>query len=364
MKAWRLHGLGDMRLEEVPDPEIRAGWVIIKVRVLQISVTEVAALRGHLNPEGIKELLRKHGPTQRFGHELAGEVVDVGQGVSSLKVGDRVALVHGIVPCGQCRFCQMGKRRECSEAISGANIPGGLAEYMARPAQAFVTLPDSIDFHEGACFQPLVAAFDSVDTSGMKSGDTVVVLGYGCLGRGVAQIAKALGASRIIVTARRPVSVELAYKLGADHAINVQETDPVEEVMKLTDGLGAEVVFDTAAGPTTEGLSGTATLDQAFRMARKGGKIAECSLIPDSSQMSLSLLQERELSLIFQDSAHTGMDNAKLDSMVNLVATGAVQLKPAITHILRGLEEIPLAFEIAGNKGKYDAINPAQVVLE
>ena len=134
--------------------------------------------------------------------------------------------------------------------------------------------------------------------------------------------------------------------------------DPVETIRDLTGG-GADIVFECAGGSPKQGLAGTQTLMQAVDSVRSGGKIVGVSWFGAPFEIDIDTLRERSLRYIFPDISTV----QHLEHTVRLVASGRVRLKPAITHVLEGIDQVPLAFEITANKGRFQAINPAQVMM-
>ncbi|MFH1486675.1 MAG: zinc-binding dehydrogenase [Chloroflexota bacterium] len=366
MKAWRVYAVGDMRLDEVAEPRAEPGWVVVKVKVVQPSVTEVVRFHGHAarRVEKFKKLIEEKAPVQLFGHEYSGEVVEVGAGVTSLKKGDRVAAEKSAVPCGKCSFCLSGLRSECRNVLNvGQQIPGCFAEYAALPAEVLVKMPDTMSYHEGACFQSLVACVGATEVAQIQMGDTVVFLGQGAVGMGTMQIARVAGAGVIITTARRKRSLMLSKRLGADFTINAAETDPVEAIMELTGGLGADIVFETAGGSPSEGLSGFDTLRQAIKVVRRGGKIVQVANITEPLEFRPSDITDKKVRYLPPFMFFDDIAPKPRDYLVHLMATKRIQVEPTITHKLHGLDKTLEAFEITGNKAHYDAVNPAQVVV-
>jgi threonine dehydrogenase-like Zn-dependent dehydrogenase len=179
-------------------------------------------------------------------------------------------------------------------------------------------------------------------------------MGFECM-----QVARNCGAGRIITVDVREEACQKSLELGADTSINAKQEDPVAAIRDLTEGNGADVVFECAGGSPRQGLSGSQTLTQAIDAVRSGGKIIGVSWFGEPFPLDIDLLRERSLRYLFPDISTA----AHLEHTVRLVASGRVQLKPMITHILPGIESVPQAFEITANKGKYKAISPAQVVL-
>jgi threonine dehydrogenase-like Zn-dependent dehydrogenase len=218
MKAWRLHDWGDMRLDEVPEPAPPPGWVKLRIRVVQPSITETLLFRGHRTyGRGLIEKALAAGPFQAFGHEFSGEVVEVGAGVAALRRGDRVA-ARGSHPDG----------------IVGFDYPGAFAEYGVFPESLLAVLPDHVSDGEGAAIQPLSDAVAAVHAAGIRLGDVVAVIGQGSMGLASLQTARAAGAGLVIAVARREAVLAVSRSVGADVAIDASRDDPVAEVLALT----------------------------------------------------------------------------------------------------------------------------------
>ncbi|MBI2957295.1 MAG: alcohol dehydrogenase catalytic domain-containing protein [Chloroflexi bacterium] len=304
MKAWRLFALGDHRLVEAPVPAVGEGSVLIRVRVVQPSVTDAEVIKGDAFSSRTLQRLAASGFLQ-LGHEYCGQVVEVGKGVVSLKVGDRVSSATGNVHCGRCAMCLSGKYAEClSPHHIGGDIPGAFAEYMCLPELGAVRMPDGPTDNEVAAFQPLCACLASVRSAGIRMGDSVLVLGQGAVGLGVLQAAKLAGAGLLIAVARRPESLALSRKYGADITINATETDVVREVLAATGGHGVDVAFEAAGGSPAHGLSGFATLLQALQSVRPEGTVVQAAILVGTLELNTDLLKARRVRYI-QPEANT-----------------------------------------------------------
>lgn len=361
MKAWLTYEFDDMRLEDVPMPKAEPGWVVCKVRQLELSVTEVAEFHGLPVPshDNIKRLLAEKAPRQLWGHEFSGDVVELGAGVTNVKLGDRV-FYHRGVPCGSCNYCLAGMTQYCRSAISvSEDTPGCLAEYFPIPANTIVAVPPSMSDKEVCAMQPLVSIMGSVQSTGIELGDTVVVIGQGPMGLNCMQVARVAGAGKVIAIARRDPVLAVSKQLGADITINATKTDPVKEVLEITNGLGCDVVFECAGGSKDQGHAGTDTFVQGLEMLRNEGRIIEIGYLPNGSVVPIELIDKKGIRIIGRRYPSPRMISFAID----LVASKRVQIEPTITHVLNGIEKVPEAFEISGNKAKYGAINPAQVVL-
>lgn len=201
-----------------------------------------------------------------LGHECAGTVAAVGEGVESLKVGDRVALEPGIT-CGQCEFCKTGRYNLCPDVqfLATPPVQGCYENYIAFPENMCFKLPENISTKEGALVEPLSVGMHAANQGDVKLGDSVVILGAGCIGLVTLLACKAHGATDITVVDVIPKRLEYAMKLGATRTINGRETDAVEEVDKLTKNAGVDKVFETAGSPVT--------IQQTPYMVKNGGTI-------------------------------------------------------------------------------------------
>jgi threonine dehydrogenase-like Zn-dependent dehydrogenase len=361
VKAWRFHGFGDMRLDDVPEPVCRPGHVIAQPLCVQPSVTEAQLAFGipTLAYDAIKRRLETEAPVQLFGHEFCARVVEVGDGVTRVRPGDRVA-ARAKLPCGSCSFCLEGKNHLCRKGpIIGFQLPGCFAERALLPEIALVRVDDRISDSEAACLQSLSDSVAAVETAGIAIGNSVAIYGQGSMGLECLQIARYSGAGLIVTVDVREESCRVSRELGADVALNARGDDPVAAIQRLTGGNGADVVFECAGGSPKQGLAGTRSLMQAIESVRSGGKLVGVSWFGAPLLLDVDRLRERSLRFLFPDISTL----AHLEHTVRLVASGRVRLKPTITHVLLGLEAVPQAFEITANKGKYQAINPAQVVL-
>jgi threonine dehydrogenase-like Zn-dependent dehydrogenase len=357
MKTWRIYGAGDMRLDDVQMPEIKPGWVLVKIRMTQVAVTEVEYFHGFAGL--VEKLLEEKSPRELFGHAICGDAVEVGEGVSHIKVGDRV-IHHGRVTCNDCPLCFAGYEELFRKIpMMGIQIPGGLAEYVLLPAGSLISVPDTITDSEATATQPAISTMGAVHLTGVEMGDTVVVLGQGSMGLNATQICRVCGAGKVIGVDVRDDTLAISSQLGTDITINARETDPVESVLEITKGVGADIVFDCAGGSPKQGLSSTKTLEQAMRMVREQGKISQIAVLEPNARLDLS-------SIIMRGVQYRGLGAGSwklAQYTVDLVASKRVQLAPLVTHILEGLDKVPEAFEITGNKGKYRGINPAQVIV-
>lgn len=362
MKAWQFYGFSDFRLDDIPVPEVLPRHVLVEPLCVQPSVTEAQLAFGirTLAYDRVRRRLETEAPLQLFGHEFCARIVEIGPEVHHFRVGDRVA-ARAKLPCEQCSLCRSERTALCRRGpVIGFDQPGCFSEIAMLPEIALVRVADCISDSEAACLQSLSDSVAAVETADIQMADTVVIFGQGSMGLECLQIARISGAGLIITVDVREESCRMSRELGADHALNAGSVDVVSAVRDLTDGNGADVVIECAGGSPKQGLAGTRTLRQAVDAVRSGGKVIGVSWFGSPLELDVDLLRERSLRYLFPDISTQG----HLEHTVRLVASGRVNLRPTITHQLNGLESVPQAFEITANKGKYQAVNPAQVIIQ
>jgi threonine dehydrogenase-like Zn-dependent dehydrogenase len=361
MKAWRFHAFNDLRLDDVPEPICSPGHVLVEPLCVQPSVTEAQLAHGipTLAFDRIKRRLETEAPVQLFGHEFCARILETGPGVSRFHPGDRVA-ARAKLPCGDCPLCRTERSDLCRKGpVIGFDLPGCFSERALLPEIALVKVDDRISDSEAACLQSLSDSVAAVETAQLRMADTVAIFGQGSMGLECLQIARLSGAGLVITVDVREEACQMSRELGADHALNGRTVDAVSAIRDLTGGNGADVVFECAGGSPKQGLAGQQTLLQAVDTVRSGGKVVGVSWFGGPLHLNVDLLRERSLRYLFPDISTQG----HLEHTVRLVASGRVHLKPTITHVLPGIESVPQAFEITANKGRYKAINPAQVTM-
>ena len=362
MKAWRFYDFGDFRLDDIPVPELLPRHVLVEPLCVQPSVTEAQLAFGirTLAYDRVKKRMETDGPIQLFGHEFCARIIATGPGVQQFRVGDRVA-ARAKLPCEACPLCLSERSYLCRRGpVIGFDQPGCFSEIASLPEIALVRVDDRISDSEAACLQSLSDSIAAVETASIQMGNSVVIFGQGTMGLECLQVARISGAGLIITVDVRDESCKISRELGADYALNARNCDVVAAIRELTEGNGADIAFECAGGSPKQGLAGTASLRQAIESVRSGGKLIGVSWFGAPLELDVDLLRERSLRYLFPDIS----TKAHLEHTVRLVASGRIQVKSTITHILDGIEAVPKAFEITANKGKYQAINPAQVVMK
>jgi (R,R)-butanediol dehydrogenase/meso-butanediol dehydrogenase/diacetyl reductase len=291
MRAARWHGAGDVRIEDVDEPELsRRGDVLIDVDLATICASDLAEWRDgpHVIPVGRPHRLTGVVAPVTLGHEYVGRVREVGEGVTGLSVGDRVC-GDACLRCGRCYWCVRGEYNICEVGGSvGLHHDGAFAARLVVPDYTLAAVPTTVDDRSAAVVEPLAVSLHALRQVRMQAGDSVLVVGMGMIGAGVLMLAVALGARTVIVLEPSPSRQALAGKLGAAAVLDPRVADTRREVRQLT-GIGADVVLDCTGRPDT--------LGDAIEFSRRGGRIAICGISHEPSIVHTDRLVyfEREL---------------------------------------------------------------------
>ena len=331
MRASRLHGVRDLRLEDLLRPAAGTGQVLLKVAAVGVCGSDVHYyLHGRIGSQVVT------GPII-MGHEFAAWIAGLGPGVQDLSIGQLVA-VDPAISCGQCEPCQQGHPNLCPYVrfCGTPPIDGVFAEYTLMPADNCFPLPPEIGPVEGAMLEPLGIAIHSVDLAHLQAGATVAVLGAGPIGLLIAAVARAAGASAIYMTEPLPHRRQFALDYVASATLDPDTTDVVSEIMRLTDGRGVDVAFEAAGASDTP--------QQAAAVARIGGKVILAGIPADDTLiLNASTVRRKGLALkAVRRMKHT------YPRAIRLVQAGSVDLKPLASHHFP-LERITDAFELVAN---------------
>ena len=344
MKAAVKTEKGEFNIAEVEMPEIaQPDWVLARVRVAGICGTDLRHWRKE-EPELTGEVM---------GHELGGEIVQVGSAVKDLKPGDRV-VIETLLGDDTCDWCRVQQYNICPNLykVRMKTISRAFAKYVAGPAKKFYKLPDHVSYEEAALLDTFSVCLHAVQLSGMKLNDKVVVIGAGPIGLGQMQLAKLSGAD-VLVTDVVDGGLRIAKELGADEVVNTKTEDGYKKVMEFTNGRGAEIVFECAGGPSMP-----VTLPQATTFARIGGKVVVVGGF-DPGKIAIPLewehLQKAEIKLILSASYAFWDIYPEMKMCLDLVAKGKMNAKKLITHTF-SLDDINKAFEVAANKEETGAV--------
>ena len=321
IKAAVLHGIRDLRIEEVSMPQIsKDNDVLIKMRVAGVCGSDIHFYtHGRIGKFVVKQPLI-------LGHECGGVVAEVGKTVKHLKPGDRVALEPGIA-CGTCRFCRIGRYNLCPDVLFLAAPPvnGAYVEYMVHAAEFTYKLPDNVSLAEGAMLEPLAVGMHAAARGNVRAGDSVAILGCGPIGLMTLQAAKAYGGSLTIAVDLQDNRLEFAKKIGATYTINPGDGDVIEKIREITRGEGVDIAFETAGNPTT--------VAQTVDVVKTGGTVVLVGLGgQDVVPLNVIKMVIDEIQIATVNRYANAYERA-----IPLVAEGKINVKSLITG------EMPLA---------------------
>ena len=335
MLALRFYAPEDLRLEDVPEPTCGTDEVKIRVKNCSTCGTDVKIRKnGHQNLA----------PPRIIGHEIAGEVVEVGSGVAGdWKPGDRVQVIAA-VPCGKCHECRKGWMAVCQNQTSvGYQYDGGFAEYMIVPREVLAVdgmnrIPDGVGFAEASAAEPFACAINAQEQLGIEPGDDVVIFGAGPIGCMHVRIARGVhGAGRIILVDINSERLKMsADAVKPDVVINASEVNIVEEILKLTGGRGADVIITATPANITQ--------EQAVSMAARNGRISFFGGLPKTNPtitLDSNLVHYRQLHIHGANGSAPEHNRRALD----YIASGEVPVADLITRRIR-LRDVMDAFGI------------------
>ena len=370
MKAAVFYGERDFRVEDVAIPKIEPADILIKVKTCGICGSDL-----HAYKEGIFSR-----PGFIMGHELSGEVVEVGSQVKDIKLGDRVVplvvplsdAIKGCgtcfwctrgqpqwcptnlhKPCGECAHCKGGQFWMCEQLqrhlLIGMSRNGGYSEYVYVPDAAVninvFKIPDNLSWEEAAFIEPLWGAYRWVLMADPQPDDVAVVTGLGTIGMLVMEVLKNF-VSKVIVSEVSDKRLQLAKELGADVTINARQEDPLQKVIEIT-GIGrsfagkggglADIVMECSGAPVA--------LQQAIEMARTGGRIVVIGLFEEDVPINMNHVIHKQLNLISSFGWGTHQISKEIQGAIKLLEDGKVSVKPLISHEFP-IDKIMEAFEV------------------
>jgi 2-desacetyl-2-hydroxyethyl bacteriochlorophyllide A dehydrogenase len=328
VRAAVLTGIRQVTVDERPEPEAHPGWVVVRVESASLCGTDSHQYDGRIDT-----------PFPRVpGHDFAGRVESVGEGVEEALVGTAVA-VKPSLPCGECADCAAGRLADCKrKKLIGLWSDGCLTEKVAVPVINLVPRPDGVEAWQASLLEPLAVGLNTVDRLKILLGETVLVLGQGPIGLALTRLCALSGAGRLVVTDARdaPFSVSRAY--GATDCVNVAEVDVKQAVADLTDGTGADIVIETSGFPASSAI----VLD----VVRKEGKVAHIGWANDLPPLPVIPIMAKTLT-VFGVGGNGG--RGQYERSLELVRSGRVDLAPMVTHRF-ALADIADAFETASSK--------------
>ena len=337
MKACVLHGIGDLRYEEVSDPVPKEGEVLLKIKAAGICGSDI----GRVYSKGTY-----HFPTIP-GHEFSGEVVDLGKGADKAFLHKKAA-VFPLLPCRECDMCQVGEYASCRNYnYFGSRCDGGFAEYIAVPAWNLVTCEEDLSYEEMAMAEPAAVSLHALSRAGIQLGDSVAIFGAGAIGLMLASFARVWGADQVILMDIDEKKLEFARTAGFRYTVNNGKEGWLNNVMEITKGKGVDVAVEGAGvSPTFAGcLSTVKPQGKVVLMGNPAGKM-------ELSQNTYWEILRKQL-IVFGtwNSSYTNLKN-EWETVLNVMAGGKLDVKPFITHRFK-LKDVNSAFEMVRDKAEF-----------
>jgi len=336
MKAAVLESLDQLVVKEAPTPSAGPGELLVRVRACAVCGSDIRIFHTG-NPRVV--------PPQILGHEIAGEVVEAGEGVEGFTVGDRVA-IGADVPCGVCPLCREGHGNNCAINYAiGYQFPGGFAEYILlnRTTVNYGPvhhIPGDLSFAEAALAEPLACTINGLELCRLGVGESIVIIGAGPAGLLMAQLARHMGATRIILAQRSKGRLEVARRFNVDVLVSTTEQDLVERVREETEGRGADVVVTACASPEAQ--------MQSVQLAAMRGRINFFGGLPKgtpSITLDSNVIHYKELVVTGSHGSVPRHHRAAL----GLLTVGAVNGRDLISHTT-SLDDIRRAFELVESR--------------
>lgn len=321
-------------MEDSPMPEVGPDDVLIEIKHVTICGSDVhfytdPTYGGRIVPPILPIIL---------GHECAGVVLEIGKNVKNVAVGDRVAVEPG-AGCGTCEYCLGGRYNLCPEMDFMAAPPfhrGAFSRYVSHPAKMVFPLPDNMDTIDGALMEPLAVGMHAARRGGVQVGDTVLVMGAGCIGLMTIAAAKAMGAAKVIVSDLYENRLEGALSMGADVAINASKEDVKTRVGELTEGKGPDLIFETAGSQKTASMT--------VELIKPGGKIVMVGNVHGQTPFEFMEANNKEADVV-SVFRYVNM----YPTAIKAVSSGKIKVRDMISKTFP-FEEVAKAFECAVNE--------------
>jgi len=337
LKSLKLYGEQDIRFEEEEKPTLNHdNDVIIKIHAVGICGSDTSRY-AKLGPyvEGMV-----------FGHEMSGEIVEIGTSVNNVKVGDRVAGVPSLV-CSDlegvedCYYCKKSEYARCENlTVIGARHPGAYAQYVRLPAKNCVPIPDNVDYESASMVEPISVVLHGFYKTSITAGDTVVIVGCGNIGLIAIQVARVSGATNIIAVDIDDAALNEATDIGATHTINSMKENTLEKIEQITDGKLADLTVEAAGSKITSA--------QVFAYSGKGGEVLFLG-IPyadiNIERFYFERIVRNELTVLGSwNSVSAPFPGKEYTTALDLLSSGKLNVSSMITHRLK-LEDGPDVFE-------------------
>lgn len=345
MKAAVFYGPNDIRIENVDVPRLQPDWVLLRVRASGVCGSDLHLYRQKTSIKIESELGEgKYVP----GHEISGEVYEVGANAQDLGEGDRVG-VEPLVGCGKCEWCRVGWYNLCANSrLIGFYYLGGFAEYCAVPQEKCFKLPKNVSFEEAATLDCIAVAEHAVKRARVCNEDAVAILGAGSIGLFATQAALIAGAREVYVVGTHDFQLEIARKFGATSTINARREKPADRIMELTGGRGVDKAIEAVGGEAS-------TVADAVGMLRHRGVLVVTGIFVKPMPIDMFGLLTKELTLTGAWGYEYWTHTKEFAISLELLASGKIDAKTLITHRYT-LDELSEAYEAAINKERTRSI--------
>ena len=319
MKAAVMYGPNDIRYEDVDMPECPEGGFVVKIKAVGLCGSDIRNLTTDS---------RKGAYPHIYGHEVVGEVCEVAPGVEEYKVGQMI-YVYPEAHCLKCENCRSGNHEQCTNLDDYTEKPGGFAQYIAYDRKrvergATFVIPEGVDPIAATLAEPMSSTYACVENINVTLGDTVVIIGAGPIGIFLSVLSKMRGAKKVILIDINQARLDKAAEFNVDHLINSSQVDPVEEVLRLTNNIGADKVI--SANPSTKAQQ------QAILMAKKAGIVVFFGGVPKGA------LTELDTNIIHYNGlwiyGHYGANSIQVQKAFELAISKDFPADKIITHAL------------------------------
>ncbi len=331
MKAAIYTGIEQIAVREVEHDQPPPGFVLVDTKQTGICGSDLHSYFGNW------------GQSHEYaaGHETCGVVAELGEGVTKFEIGDKVA-VECFSHCGTCKYCETGQYNLCfNRGGISPGMHGGFAEYTSTHQSGLFKLPERMTFEQGALVEPLAVSHRAIARTGANSRDTVAIIGGGTIGQFALADAVAAGLKETLITVKYEQQAELARALGADHIVNIGDTDVREYVKDVTNGIGFDAVVETVGGGDN--------FDTAMNIVRKQGAVVLVAGYYKPLEVDLSKIVWSEAFVTGSNCyGYSGMET-DFEAAIELIDSGKVDATKLVTHSYP-FDEIVEAFRVSADK--------------
>lgn len=334
MKSVYLESPNNIKIKEVEKPVRKENEALIKIKSVGICGSDIGAYRG-VNPLVSYPRI--------IGHELAGEVVEIGENSKGIKPGDKV-IIDPYIYCGKCYPCSIGRTNCCTDLkVLGVHIDGGMVEFFTHPSELLWKVPDNISWEQVPAAEPLTIALHAIHRTKVTAGEHVVIIGAGAIGLLAALSAIAYDANPILLDI---VDERLSFAngIGIKHTINAMDKDAVEKIKQITNGRMAEVVIEASGS--------NAAIRNTLDYVSNAGRVALTGWPKKETSLPTNLFTMKEI-----DIRGSRTSAGEFEEALKLISEGTVDVKSIISKVIK-LEEVPEAVkELSEHPERYLKIN-------